>query len=562
MNITILSGGSGNESLLKGLLEFYPQANIKIIVNAYDDGKSTGVCRRITNTLGVSDIRKNHLRMYRLKNEVQDNRIIEFYKERYDLPKNNEKQFVSQKLQDWGLTELSVWSDSFFDSLSDDASYDLTDFSIANICYAEMYKNIGYVETNKYFCKKLNIDDCVILNSFDNVSIQALTTKGELIDEANIVCLNNANEKIVSISYKGDTAYNINPEATKVIDDSDLIIISTGTFWSSIYPTLHYGELFRHINNSKAKKVWIMNNEEDKDAISVCSNDFIDVLSSLGVNLSDFCIIQNSDACESLRLHNDDFFIYRQKLGNINGQHHPGLLAKAIFSYYYSFPNQYDYILLDFDDTIWSRDYERDPELLRTSISNVSMANKHNVIIISGNNYDSIKSKIFMAIGTQNSQRFDLWCDANAIQYCNGTKTNYVESLNITSSYDKVKRYINDKYGIIGIVNCQEFVTCLKIKPLDKLVRKVLCKSLNDFVLKEIGAEELEARMTGKTTIDIVKKSNNKSIIYTKLNLANKKTLYIGDECIDGNDFEISKKCNKYINVRDIYETNVILKLL
>lgn len=64
MNIVILSGGSGNDSLIKGLKEMYPESDIKVIINAYDSGKSTGICRKVTDTLGVSDIRKNHIRMY------------------------------------------------------------------------------------------------------------------------------------------------------------------------------------------------------------------------------------------------------------------------------------------------------------------------------------------------------------------------------------------------------------------------------------------------------------------------------------------------------------------
>ena len=63
MKTVILSGGSGNDSLIRGLKYYYPSMNCKVIVNAYDNGKSTGVCRAVTNTLGVSDIRKNHIEL-------------------------------------------------------------------------------------------------------------------------------------------------------------------------------------------------------------------------------------------------------------------------------------------------------------------------------------------------------------------------------------------------------------------------------------------------------------------------------------------------------------------
>ena len=86
MKITILSGGSGNDSLIKGLKSFYQDLDISVIVNAYDNGKSTGVCRKVTNTLGVSDIRKNHIRMYKaLKGKFTDQRLVDFFEGRFDL---------------------------------------------------------------------------------------------------------------------------------------------------------------------------------------------------------------------------------------------------------------------------------------------------------------------------------------------------------------------------------------------------------------------------------------------------------------------------------------------
>ena len=97
MKITILSGGSGNDSLIKGLKSIYKNVDVKVVVNAYDNGLSTGVCRSITNTLGVSDIRKNHIRMYKAMNpdDQLDTRLIEFYENRYDLEPNCESSAPS-----------------------------------------------------------------------------------------------------------------------------------------------------------------------------------------------------------------------------------------------------------------------------------------------------------------------------------------------------------------------------------------------------------------------------------------------------------------------------------
>jgi len=42
LKITVLSGGSGNDAILKGIKYYYPECDLKVITNAYDNGKSTG----------------------------------------------------------------------------------------------------------------------------------------------------------------------------------------------------------------------------------------------------------------------------------------------------------------------------------------------------------------------------------------------------------------------------------------------------------------------------------------------------------------------------------------
>ena len=56
-NIVIINGGRGASSIIPALLE-KENVSITSIVNAYDDGKSTGEIRRFFNMLGPSDLRK------------------------------------------------------------------------------------------------------------------------------------------------------------------------------------------------------------------------------------------------------------------------------------------------------------------------------------------------------------------------------------------------------------------------------------------------------------------------------------------------------------------------
>jgi 2-phospho-L-lactate transferase/gluconeogenesis factor (CofD/UPF0052 family)/hydroxymethylpyrimidine pyrophosphatase-like HAD family hydrolase len=558
MKCVILSGGSGNDSLIKGLVDLYPQMDIKVVVNAYDDGKSTGVCRKITNTLGVSDIRKNHYRMYEAKSSFIDNGLSSFYNNRYDLDMRDRKSYVGFLLNEFGLPFLCKYSDRFFDSIQKDETFDFKSFNIANIVYSQMYKELGYDYTNAFFCSLLGIDDFVILNSYDNVTLKAVA-KGRITleSEAEIVEYCNAKSPILGVEYT-NSERSLNHKALDAIVNADMIVMSSGTFWSSLYPTLEYGNLYKHINDSKAKKYWIINNEEDKDALGVGSNDFIATLEYLGLNLEDFIIIQNEDACNLLKQANTKYRIVRGHLGNDKGKHNPSRLAKFLMKKHYSLHACYDSIFIDFDDTLWSRDSNTSRELKKISVENINLLSKiREAQVVTGNSYESVKDVL------SNIENI-VWADANSVAYHRGRVCNMVES-NIFSEKDMVtiSTYLNTEVlcGDMKLsTNNRFFPTFLKIKPIkDTLVRKILCEKVNEFLDKYMG--DAMAICSGRTTIDVVKRSNSKAQVFDKVSPKGN-SLYIGDEIDEGNDKEIAKKCTHCIEVKDVYETNLILRLL
>lgn len=573
MKITIISGGSGNDKLIRGLKKLYNDCDIKVIVNAYDSGKSTGICRCITNTLGVSDIRKNHSRMYEATAPIVNKSILEFYNGRYNLTPGSELQSVLDLLDKWNLKLFKDTAKSFFNRCHLLKNYKFNDFNIANIIYSEMYSEIGYTETNKFFADFLGIDDFVILNSFDNVYLKAVTESGRIIDdEGYIVDHKDRKDKIKSIFYgsaqsKGITT--LNKVAIDRIRESDLILISTGTFWSSIYPTLHYGDFYKHINESKAKKFWIMNNEEDKDSYGVGSNDFIDIVNNLGLNLNSFTIIENLDACNSLNQINNKFNIHYDFLGNVDCKHNSEKLSKCIFRLYYGMCsyNRYDKILIDFDDTIWSRNYNTDEKSHKVSIENINLIDKHlctNTSIISGNTFDSICKKLTEVFGSAEcSSKIPIWADSNSMKFFVGSQVpaDYIDSL-IIDIEDKKEIYkFLHHLGLNFTVNNDSLTSNIKIKPLSNLERRLLSGYLNDYLFRD-KLDKYIAKPTGTTTVDIVTKNNNKSSVFNYLNLKDSVTLYIGDEIDNGNDLEISKLCTNYIKVKDVFETNLVLRLL
>ena len=301
MKYSILSGGSGNEAIVNGLMLHgnCSSYDIRIITNAYDNGKSTGICRSVTNTLGVSDIRKNHYRIYRNTYRKDDDVFYKFYVSRYSISSVKD---IYNILDLCGLSFLGDYAERFMLRPSTQ-KLNLDDFNISNIIYSEMYSDLGYSYTNRIFCDILGIDDCVVLNSYDNVYLNAITSKLRLIDdEGSIVEYCCSEDPIKDICFSGKDNYNftLNDRAIKEINSSDVLILSTGTFWSSIYPTIVYGDFYKYINSFKGKKIWFINSKEDKDSYGVTSNDFISILSSV-LNLSDFIIVENLSAVDSLK---------------------------------------------------------------------------------------------------------------------------------------------------------------------------------------------------------------------------------------------------------------------
>lgn len=560
MRAVVISGGSGNDALLKGLYAMYPQINLSIIVNAYDDGKSTGVCRMITDTLGVSDIRKNHSRLYQISHfKSLNGNVVQFFDARFDLPKGNELNFVCKKLSEWELDFFAPYACSFFAN-EKALDFEYTNFSIANIVYSAMYQVMGYTKANDMICEKFDIPNVVLLNSFENVTLGAQTNKGVLYNEASIVDLANEDKKIESLIYDSETPVAINPVVIDTLENADMIIISCGTFWSSILPTLEYGGLYRAINKAKGFKLWVMNNEQDKDSYGVGSNEFLKVTSDLGLDLSKFVILENNDAHETLREKSEDYDIAYYNMGNVRGKHLPMELAKAIFKEYFGLREcRYEHILMDFDNTISSKNVA-DTHIVVENL--MEIAARPNIQIVSGNDYKTAILPVIKQCGLDLPN--NVWADASSVLYVGDNKKFVVKKHLINKNAIKfLAKYIYGNFGVVGDVNNDDYISCYKIKPLSALERSLLIKHLNGYVFKAYGIKGLKAIPAGRTTVDIVAKKNSKANIFVAYKLDPNKCLYIGDETEDyGNDYEIAHACAHYVRVANVYETNIVLKVM
>lgn len=572
MNITILSGGSGSIQLQKGLKALYPHCKITNIINCLDDGKSTGVVREICNCLGPSDLRKNQYIQYLTNHSVHDKNILEFFESRVDILKDVDAfLFVLDKLKSWNLEIFYYATEEFFRLAPKDQIYE--DFSIANIVYGGMtsiYKNLGFKNAEEkvaYFFKDfLNLKDDVIINSFENLILMARTTDGDLKDEGAIVDLNRNDVQITDVYFynkdlnvEQEKYHFLNPRVEEcILKNTDLLIFSSGTQWSSLIPTYKNYDFETIIEEYKGPSIFVVNTEEDKDMKGINSSTLIKTVSKY-VDLETTEFLFNSDACESMRIPNEDHFYTVSAMGNNKGKHDPIKLAKTIFKLYYKINNNPDIVYFDFDDTLYTR--KRDYKKIAVSKHNLSLLNElskqKKVVITSGNKFSHIDERAIDVVN--NNNKIDIWADGGLICYNAGKYCKHVLAID-TKDTIQIETFLHmlGYWSLVTFRGYRDVTTCINIKPLENDERINLCKHINRFL--KTSNINCEAKVTGTTSIDITPIGATKKLILDQY--SSYISLYIGDECHDGNDVEISEGCNLFINVQDVYETNLILKLL
>ncbi|MFW6002121.1 MAG: 2-phospho-L-lactate transferase CofD family protein [archaeon] len=571
MNIVIISGGTGSVAIETGLKKtFGNEAHITNILNAYDDGKSTGIVRKVFDVLGPSDIRK--VQWLQWHNAINnDKRIDELYNNRYDFNRDN----VMDIIEAWSFSDsfntLAKESvDAFFDNYWES---EVKNFNIVNIMYGYLFKKIGYEETISYFSNFLNITDNVVLNSHDNVNLGVYYNEDEECwFENEFIEFRDKNKKINDIFFWKDdskvdiTDISINEKVLQSIKEANMIIVSTGTEWSSLIPTLKFTPIAHEIDtNKEAVKIKVIDNEADGDAYGTNADEIIREYDKM-IDMSNFIILSNIDANKEWQA-SELFRTYYESMDNIEGKHNPDKVSSAIVDIFLTdkgFRN--DELLFDFDDTIWQRmNVNR-----LTSVENVELLNeiaqRKKVSIISGNSYESIREKIIQVFGSNFQVNFDIWAEGGLIKYKNDEPIEYMEEFMFDE--DKVNQ-IEDLVSSLdidipeitkrGIVDGK--VACVTIKPIhNNNLRKLLAKHLN-LLFDEYNVPAI-AKVTGFTTIDIFHYETDKKYVLNRLQGGS--IMYVGDECDFelGNDYKIALNATNYYNVDSIFETNVLLKNL
>jgi 2-phospho-L-lactate transferase/gluconeogenesis factor (CofD/UPF0052 family) len=292
MKIVIFGGGRGCTNIIKSLF-VQTDYSVSFIVNAYDNGKSTGRIRKfIPGFLGPSDIRKNVSTLLecfdklelsefletRLQSNLEDLNLVDFIKS--SKPAAFAKlTFAQYEAINHALSQFENFENSCGEK------FDTKDCAIGNLVLAGFFLQFGnnFNQAIENY-QQVFLPDCYRFSVFnasdgENLYLVAKSEAGTIFTDESEIVSNEAAESIREIglteeengvisnsTFSNPIQPHPNPEVLSRIENADIIIYGPGTQASSLLPTyLTQDVLNTIISNSHARKIFISNLVPDYD---------------------------------------------------------------------------------------------------------------------------------------------------------------------------------------------------------------------------------------------------------------------------------------------------------
>lgn len=319
LNVVVLNGGRGAATLIPALLA-EEGLRVTSVVNAYDDGKSTGAIRRFFGMLGPSDIRKVQELMLR-ESDPDYAASLHLFRHRYPLDAQRDEvlrelaEFADGVRGDLAGAALSservrdalrIFVREFVDGLAViekvvPERFSFADCSIMNCIYAGAFLHFRRnIEAATMFISRLfKLRGTVLPNSIEAKQLCALREDGQMLyTEAEIVELrsNVRMERIYLLDQPLDRArfeplevdekrrfldrhhcfVGVTPHVRLALQQADVIVYSAGTQHSSLYPTYLTAGLAQAIaDNRSAFKAFVTNIGADYETPSYVASDYV-----------------------------------------------------------------------------------------------------------------------------------------------------------------------------------------------------------------------------------------------------------------------------------------------
>lgn len=212
--VVVFGGGTGMSSLLRGLKDF--PIDITAVITVSDNGKSTGKLRKEFNTPAVGDIRKVITNLSDIDPDIK--KMLEY---RFET------------------------------------SSDLNGHAVGNLILTAMLNITGSLkESIKHLSTLLDVRHTVLPISEDpDLTLMAKTVEGNIIEgEAEIT---SSSETVEKIFYKQEP--HVSEEVITAMKESDLIIFSMGSLYTSLLPNIICKEIIDTLKEVESKIMYICN---------------------------------------------------------------------------------------------------------------------------------------------------------------------------------------------------------------------------------------------------------------------------------------------------------------
>lgn len=212
--IVIFGGGTGLSGLLSGLKDF--PVDITAVITVSDNGHSTGKLRKEFNTPAVGDIRKVITNLSNINPDIK--KMLEY---RFNT------------------------------------SSDLNGHAVGNLILTAMLDITGSLkESAKHLSTLLDVRHTVLPISEDsNLTLMAKTTENNIIEGEEEIT--KSTETVEKIFYKEEP--NVTKEVIEAIGESDLIIFSMGSLYTSLLPNIICKQVIEALNRTKSPIMYICN---------------------------------------------------------------------------------------------------------------------------------------------------------------------------------------------------------------------------------------------------------------------------------------------------------------
>jgi 2-phospho-L-lactate transferase/gluconeogenesis factor (CofD/UPF0052 family) len=319
LNVVILNGGRGAAALISALLARQGLL-VTSVVNAYDDGKSTGEIRRFFGMLGPSDIRKVqelmlpeddpdyqanlYLFQYRFPQDCKRAEVLAHFREFAD---GSQPHLVGAKVTSVKVrSSLRSFVREFLAGLNaieqvTGEQFKFADSSIMNCVYAGAFLafNRNIELATSYIDRLFKLRGTVLPTSIEDKKLVGLRENGQMLySEAEIVELRSNvrveriyvldklldKNRFEKLSIEDKRYYlerhhcfvGVSPGVKLALQQANIIIYSAGTQHSSLYPTYMSVGLAQAIaDNHSAYKVFVTNIGADYETPNYNASDYI-----------------------------------------------------------------------------------------------------------------------------------------------------------------------------------------------------------------------------------------------------------------------------------------------